>query len=66
MNEDLSGYWIVLLRRPLPGVRHEVFVFLTEGEAHEFASCIHAAHEDADTLTQPAGTPESVFGSWSF
>lgn len=62
----LSGYYVVTLKKPLPGILATTFVFLNHNEADEFASCIHARFEDAETMMEPAGTPQSVFENWSF
>ena len=63
MGED--GYIVVTLKNPLPGVRHTVFVFNSYVEAEEFASCVHAKFENAETHTEYSGLPTDVFESWS-
>jgi hypothetical protein len=56
----------VQLTKPLAGVRNTMFVFHTIEEASEFASCIHAQHPDAETVTDYVGEPTEVFENWSF
>ena len=61
-----SGYIVVTLKKSLPGVRHEVYVFTNMNEAEEFASCIHARFPDAETQLEYAGDASDVFEHWSF
>lgn len=60
--------WVVRLVRPLPGIRAEVFVFHSQAEAFEFASCVHSrfAEHHPETVTEQAGAATDVFESWSF
>jgi hypothetical protein len=57
--------WCVRLAKPLPGVRSEIFVFFSELEAEEFASCIHAKFDNAETESGIVGDPTEVFENWS-
>lgn len=66
-EEHESGFAVVILKQPLPNVRHTVFVFYSEMEAEEFASCIHSQHPSAETETHiTTGLPTAIFPDWSF
>lgn len=56
----------VRIKHPIAGVRSQLFVFSSEAEMSEFASCLHARYHAIETEEGQTGEPTEIFEGWSF